>query len=577
MEQTLDRRVFLSGVSSSVALMATGQTTRAQSNAPGCWLDVCAPFIVEDPARGITTELILTSDSFSGARGHEDSRNATEYEVYLYDAAGRAIGGGGIARKLTVPALRTTVIPVSELTGREKSFWGGMKVRLRPVAGTHASDLFSSAFVRWSTRESFDNVHANPDPRQWQNTKSYYYSMPFPSLDEYDCTLSLFNPYDERCAGRIAVSSARGSVLCEKRFDLKPHASLLFNLNSGNAATEPWTRASSHVHSGHGLVSVTNDDSTAKGFAYLMIRARESQRFSVEHPIHQGLVTPKSAPEPFDSEGKFKARNVVYTPLAFRKYRLGSLTLESRFYFGSGLPIENAQWLYPFAMDSEGEAIWSSDANVAGKPALADGRMKRGVIRLGVGESCELDLAKTSIRSGFSGGLGVAVAPDISHTLMKVELRIPEWKAHAFTHFRPGLRSARLYQKPAERGGLGSDYIIAGASLKVSKGTVERDELIGVLNIDDQRVDAMPTLELFSKDGLVGRYPLGKIQPFAGRHFLLSEVTGGKVSHEQLTLRLVDERVALLMSAVHLDYSRREIALDHGSDRFSTYLDFNCS
>ena len=86
------------------------------------------------------------------------------------------------------------------------------------------------------------------------------------------------------------------------------------------------------------------------------------------------------------------------------------------------------------------------------KRTLADGRVKRGVIRLGVGESCDLDLAKTSIKSGFSGGLGIAVAPDISHTLMKVELRIPEWGAHAFTHFRPGLRSARLYQKPTERG-----------------------------------------------------------------------------------------------------------------------------
>jgi len=61
------------------------------------------------------------------------------------------------------------------------------------------------------------------------------------------------------------------------------------------------------------------------------------------------MVSPKAAPEPFDAEGKFKARNVLYTPLAFRRHRIGAITLESRFYFGSELPIEDAQWLYPFA------------------------------------------------------------------------------------------------------------------------------------------------------------------------------------------------------------------------------------
>jgi hypothetical protein len=110
-----------------------------------------------------------------------------------------------------------------------------MKVRLRPRNAIHASDLFSSAFVRWSTKDSFDNVHANPDPRQWQNTKSYYYSMPFPPLDEYDCTLSLFNPNDQPSGGRITIRATEGGILCEKRYDLRPHASLIFNLNTGAA------------------------------------------------------------------------------------------------------------------------------------------------------------------------------------------------------------------------------------------------------------------------------------------------------------------------------------------------------
>ncbi len=572
---TLARRSFLSTVSSSLVTLAARPLVSAQTINPACWLDVCAPFIVEDLQRGIATEIILTSDTFAGARGHEGSASATDYEILLYDPSGRAIGSDGVARRMTIPALRTTVVPVCELLGNGVKFWGGMKIRLRPRQGTHASDLFSSAFVRWQTKESFDNVHANPDPRQWQNTQSYYYSMPFPSLDEYDCTFSLFNANKQPCAGRVTLRNPQGRVLCEKPYELNPHASLLFNLNTGATVTDPWSRAVSRLHSGPGLLSVVNDEGKAKGFGYLMIRSHERERFSVEHPIHQGLITPRSAPEPFDGEGKFKARNVLYTPLIFRQRQLGSISLESRCYFGTGLPIENAVWLYPFATDDRGEAVWSTTADEGLKSKLPPGRLQRGAIRLNSGESCALDFARTSLRPGFAGGLGVAVAPDISHTLMKLEVRVPEWGAHAFTHFRPGLRSARLYQKPKERGGLVSDYIVAGARYSASKAAIEHDELIGVLNIDDQGIEAHPVLELFGKDGLVGRYPLGVIAPFACRHYLLSDLLG-RTSHDQLTLRLVDERVALLMSAVHLDYSRREIALDHGSDRFSTFLDYDC-
>ncbi|MCI0390574.1 MAG: hypothetical protein MOB07_17655 [Acidobacteria bacterium] len=64
--------------------------------------------------------------------------------------------------------------------------------------------------------------------------------------------------------------------------------------------------------------------------------------------------------------------------------------------------------------------------------------------------------------------------------------------------------------------------------------------------------------------------------PFACRHFLLSELLASEVQYEALTLRLVDERATLLMSAVHLDHERRDLALDHGSDRFSTFLDYGC-
>jgi hypothetical protein len=159
---------------------------------------------------------------------------------------------------------------------------------------------------------------------------------------------------------------------------------------------------------------------------------------------------------------------------------------------------------------------------------------------------------------------------------MKVEVRAPEWGAHAFTHFRPGIRSARAYQKPKERGGLATDYIISGARLVRIQRSVEWDELIGVMNIDDQGVEARPTIELFGPRGLIARVALGKIPAFACRHFLLSELLTGAANHGALSLRLVDEQATLLMSAMHLDYLRRDIALDHGSDRFSTFLDYGC-
>jgi hypothetical protein len=97
-----------------------------------------------------------------------------------------------------------------------------------------------------------------------------------------------------------------------------------------------------------------------------------------------------------------------------------------------------------------------------------------------------------------------------------------------------------------------------------------------VLNIDDQGLEGHPAVELFGSGGLIRRLPLGVIPPFGCRHFLLSEMFPGEADHEALTLRLVDERATLLMSVVHLDYACRDLALEHGSDRFSTYLDYSC-
>jgi len=598
MERTMrpiDRRSFLSTLSCSLATLTSDSLApvrrlfaEAPKNNISCWLDVCAPFIIEDAERGFHTEIILTSDTFAGASGHQDGADATDYEIYLYDATGRAIGADGVALRLTAPAMRTTVIAARELiagAGRERqSFWGGMKIRLRPRCrqAMHASDLFSSAFNRWQSASSFDNVHANPDPPQLQNTESYFYSMPFPSLADYDLVFSLFNPYDARSSGEIAVYDPLGKKITTRRYDLRPRASLIFDLNSNQVTGDSPSpiaveRTASKQNRHHGLLAVINGQGTVKSFGYLMIRQNSGGRFSVEHPIHQGVFKPKPATIPFDAQNQFKAKNVLYTPLLFHQKKIGKygLTLESRFYLGAGLPLEEAQWFYPFAVDGDGNAVWSSlkDEKLS---ASLPAQTERGVIRLAAGQSCALDFKRLSLAPGFAGGLGVAVAPDTTHTLLKIEVRAQEWNTFAFTHFRPGLRSARTYQKPEQRGGLLTDYIISGARLVKDKNSVRMDELIAVLNIDDQGLEARPVVELFGQRGLITRLPLGLIPPFACRHFLLSELLAGEANHEIMTLRLVDDRATLLMSAVHLDHERRDLALDHGSDRFSTFLDYGC-
>src|SRR5204863_1941351 len=77
-------------------------------------------------------------------------------------------------------------------------------------------------------------VHANPDPLEWQRTDSFFYSMPFPPLREYECFYSLFNPYNERSQGSVKLYDHHGQLLKETSYDLKPHTSLLFDLRRGS-------------------------------------------------------------------------------------------------------------------------------------------------------------------------------------------------------------------------------------------------------------------------------------------------------------------------------------------------------
>lgn len=571
-----------------IALAQTPDNKDKKPANPACWLDVCAPFIVEDPEIGLHSEIVLTSDTFVGAKGYADGADATEYEIYLYDADGKAVGAGGVARRLVVPAMQMTVLSLREILGDSRKFWGGMRIRLRPKGRQpmHASDLFSSAFVRWKTEASFDNVHANPDPLQWQRADKFFYSMPFPPLAEYESVFSLFNPNGERSLGAITLYDQLGSQLREVPYELKPHSSLLFDLRQGNFVVDPRrvfggpgerNHLDSKLLNPHGgTIAVTNQQGTVKGFGYLLSKRTGTSRFSVEHPIHQAPFKPTPTPAPFDISGRFKAKNILYTPLVFRSKRIGGVTLESRFHFSSGAPLEEFLWINPFVTDTEGNVAWQATAETRLPATISARQIERGVIKLGGMQSCMLDCAQLSLPKTFSGGLSLAVAPTTNHTLMKVETSVKEWGAHAFTHFRPGLQSARGYQASSPRGGLATDYIASGARVERNGNRIVRDEVIGVMNIDDKGISGRPALEVFTSSGLLTRIDLGEVPAFACRHYLLSELSSGKIGPHDLTLRLVDERATLLMSVVHLDYVRRDLAMDHGSDRFSTFNDYSC-
>lgn len=592
----MKRRTFLSQLSLTIGsgLIALPDHIAGQDYGPAknggntCWLDVTAPFIVEDPTLGIRSEIVLTSDTFSGVSGYEDGMHATDFEVYLYDSNGRAYGADGLAKRFSVPAMQTTVLSVGDIIGTGRSFFGGMKLRLRPRARIpmHASDLFSSAFVRWTTDESFDNVHANPDPLQWQRPHRFFYSMPFPPLKDYHCIYALFNPYSTASSGTLTVHAPSGERVTESSFVLKPHSSLLFDLREGvfipdiqaafesSKYKEQQERRPSAVEGG--TVAVTNDQGMVKNFGYLFIKNPEKRRFSIDHPIHQPPFVLTKAKAPFDTDGRFKAKNILYTPLVFRSKRIGGVTLESRFHLSSGAPVEEHLWLNPFITDAKGDVAWQP-TNEAKLPATIPGsQSERGIIKLGAFQSCIIDCADLRLPNNLSGGLSLAISPVSNHTLMKVEVRVPKWGAYAFTHFRPGLAAARAYQKPEQRGGLATDYITSGARLELRAGRPIRDEILGVLNIDDRAISGHPFVELFTSLGFLTRVSLGDVPAYGCRHYLLSDLCPGQTFPGDLTLRLVDQRTTLLMSIVHLDYVRRDIALDHGSDRFSTFTEFTC-
>jgi hypothetical protein len=551
-----------------------------------CWLDLCAPFILEDPERDLHSEILLTSDTFVGGSGHEDRLDATEYELYLYDSDGVPVNNRGPTARLNVTAMQTTVIAVRDLIAPRTSFWGGLRVRLRPLTRQpmHASDLFSSAFVRWQTKESFTTVHANPDPLEWQRSDAFFYSIPFPPLRKYECVYSMFNPYAERSAGSLFIYDSSGSKLRELPFELEPHSSVLLNLSENNFKQNAETlfpkvvdRNDQVIKQSGGTLAVVNKKDSAKNFGYLLMKQTNDARFSVEHPIHQSPYNPVPSRAAFDSSGRLKAKNVLYTPLVFVNKKIGGITLSSRFHLSSGEPMEPILWMSPFITDSNGSVVWQAGENNKLPQSIPEHQVERGVIKLAAHQSCIFDCKQIDLPKGFSGGFSLAITPTTNHTLMKVEIHVSEWNVTSFTHFRPGLAAARNYQKSPARAGLATDYVVSAARMEINSGKISRDEIIAIINIDDKSIAGYPTLEVFTSTGLLSRVKIGEIPAFGCRHYLLSTLLSGvKIGTHDLTLRLVDERTTLLMSIVHVDYNRRDIALDHGSDRFSTFGEFKC-
>jgi hypothetical protein len=592
----LDRRTFLSGlagslVAASALRAAPGQYPQypttpvtAKPAAKDCWLEICAPFVVEDPALELGTEILLTATCFPGIEGFRDTRYGTEYQVELFDAQGREIPLGS-AKRVQIPAMRPTVLRMGDFV-EQRPFWGSARLRLAPIGGevTHAGDLFSAGFVRWSSPSNFDNVHAHPAPPK-QARGRFYYSMPFPPLAEYHCAFALFNPNDDESAGLVRLVEPLGSTVAQRKYRLRPRSTALYSLADLKTAESPGealaVAPAGDAKLAQGGVVVVENDTEAVSFAYTLKKGRRGGAFSVEHPLHFAHADIKPARKsPFAANGSFPAEALLYTPLVFAGRRFGDLQLESRLYLSANRWREEILWLMPFVTDSRGMIAWVSnrDDRLAERitPREAVGP---GVLKLGFFESCHLDTRTLPLEPGFSGGFGVATIPPTSHALMKVEVRATNWGRVAFTHFRPGGHFHRRYREVSARGGLPTDYIVSGCQVRGSADSRKYDCLLALMNIEFEEERAgEPSLQLFGEKGLVAEKSIGELPPLACRHYLVSELFPDLQTDrgKPLTVRMMDAKAMTVVSALHIDYERRDLALEHGSDRHSTYLDYGC-
>lgn len=606
----LDRRAFLSRLTGSLvtvsglswsklALPSSAQAPQqpqqypyddkkpAQPSAPGnpCWLDVAAPFIIQDSQLGIDTQLLLTATCFPGVEGFRNAQAGTDYELLLFDGAGKPVDLGRNGR-VQISAMRPTILSMSDVLGPKKQFWGSGKLRLAPhgTGVAHAGDLFSAGFVRWNTPTNFDNVHAHPAaPKQARG--KFFYSMPFPPLSEYHCAFALFNPSPDDSTGVLRLILPSGQVFLERKYKLRPQQTLLYSLADLTSLKSPRDAlaiapppANELKHGG--VVAVVNE-TEAVAFAYTLMKGRTGGIFTVEHPLHFADAPVKPARKsPYGPNRSFPAEAFLYTPLLFGGRRFGGVELESRVYLSASRWREEILWAMPFVTDKHGLIAWVSnrDEKLAERitPASA---CDDGLLRLPEFASCRLDAASLPLEPQFSGGFGVATIPPTSHSLMKVEVRAKNWGRVAFTHFRPGGHFHKKYRTVAERGGLATDYIISGIQVRGSAQNRQYDSLLAIMNIEfeDQNA-AHPKLQVFGSGGLWAEKQLEEFPPLAARHVLVSELFPELQTQpgHPLTIRMTDEKAMIVCSVVHLDYQKRDLAMDHGSDRHATYNDYGC-
>jgi hypothetical protein len=588
---TIDRRTFLSTLAGSFAALPA--VSNAQQNmvptgaAPGaCWLDVAAPFVAVDPAQHLNTELLLTATCFPGAEGFRETRYATEYQILLYDHTGKEIHLEN-SGKLQIPAMRPTLLDMRGLSGRD-SFFGGAKIRLAPSPGqvARAGDLFSAGFVRWDLPGNFDNVHAHPAAPQ-QAIGRFNYSMPFPALSEYHCAFSLFNPADEESEGIIRVVDRLGRAAAQRRYQLRPHQTMLFAMDGLKQYESPGEAFAIAPLAGGQLADggaiVVRNETERVPFAYTFMKGRAGGSFTVEHPLHFQADAPikPARSTPFAGAGKsFPAQALVYTPMLLKGVRIGELQLESRIYLHASRWAEEALWMMPFVTTGDGTIAWVSthDEKFADRVAPA-AVTDQGVVRLTEFQSCMIDSRALPLPDGYAGGFAAAAIPKTSHSLNKIELRAVNWGRVAMTHFRPGGAVAKSYRQVDQRGGLASDYIVSGAHVIGGPEARKRDCLLAVMNIEfeDDRTGS-PLLQAFGPQGLAAEKSLGDFPPLACRHLLLSSLFPELRSDpaHPFTLRMQAANALMVVSALHIDYERRDIALEHGSDRHSTFQDFKC-
>jgi hypothetical protein len=373
-----------------------------------------------------------------------------------------------------------------------------------------------------------------------------------------------------------------GKTIAKRTYNLNPHQTLLFTLADLKPAATPAEALAIAPNAAPALrdggTLVIRNDSDRVPFAYVMMKGRTGDSFTAEHPLHFQADTPvkPARATPYGPNRSFPAQAMVYTPMLFKGVQIGELKLESRMYLSASRWSEEALWMLPFATSDQGHIAWVSNHDDKAADRLAPSALAvDGAVRLSEFQSCRIDSANLPLPDGFAGGFGAACIPKTSHSLNKIEVRAVNWGRVAFTHFRPGGAVARSYRQAETRGALASDYIVSGAHLIEGK----RDCLLAIMNIEfEEDNTGTPTLQLFGPTGLAGEKRLDDFPPLACRHFLLSDLFPGAQSEptKPFTVRMMVPNAIMIVSALHIDYQRRDIALEHGSDRHSTFQDFKC-